>query len=162
MTVHDMLLKLRNNGFDVMVAMKCVSNRPDIKDAPVIKAKFRRKAGVAKKYHDGSLEIRLASKLWLLPGEDAWAAIHSTFLHELAHLFTYDLSSHGALWQNYCQRFGIPAERYHNYETLQRAAPRAIKIVAQCLNCDQEILRRKRLPRNRNFRCKCGGDLIRF
>lgn len=164
MTVHDMLCELRRRGFDVMVAMKCVSNRPDIKNAPVIKTRLKKRwAGEAKRYADGAFEIALDRRLWLLPGDEAWIAVKDTFLHELAHLFSINVSSHGSLWQNYCRRFGIEIRVSHGYKSFKTAHNRMpMKLVAHCVECQTDILRARRLARGRKWKCRCGGRLLLF
>ncbi len=154
MTVREMLFDLQRRGYNVDAVLVAITERPDIGKSEVIKAKYRRKAGTATRYRDGTFIIRLASRLWLTPG-NAWDAIHETFLHELAHCFTKNIVSHGAYWQSWCKLFGIEPDKYHPYTHLRRKKP---FVVAVCVDCTHEYLGRKRLNHRTAYYCKfCGG-----
>jgi len=159
MTVSEMLSELRRRGYDVDGALVAITERPEIGETEVVKAKYKRKAGTANKYNDGTFVIKLASKLWLTPG-NAWDTIYNTFLHELAHIFTQftvDIRSHGQVWKNWCVIFGIEPEQYHPYEHLRRKKK---FVVAVCVDCTHEYFGRRRLDRNATYRCtKCGGGI---
>ena len=157
MTVYEMLFELRDRGYDVNAALVAISEKPEIGKVEVVKAKYKRKAGTANKYRDGTFVIKLASKLWLTPG-NAWDAIHETFIHELAHIFTQftvDIRSHGSVWKNWCEIFGIEPDQYHSYEHLRR---KKAFVVAVCVDCTYEYVGHRRLNRHATYYCsRCGG-----
>lgn len=159
MTVSEMLSDLRSRGYDVDAALVAISERPDVGKVEVVKAKYKRKAGTANKYSDGTFVIKLASKLWLTPG-NAWNTVHETFIHELAHIFTQftvDIRSHGPTWKGWCELFGIAPNQYHSYKHIGR---KKLHVVAVCIDCTHEYVGRRRLNRRYTYSCvHCGGGI---
>jgi len=137
-------------------ALVAISKRPELGITEVVKAKYKRKAGTATRYNDGTHIIRLASRLWLTPG-NAWDAIYNTFLHELAHCFAQDVRAHGWEWARWCKIFGIKPDIYHPYEHLKR---KKAFVVAVCIDCTHEYTGRRRLNRTWKYTCHlCGGGI---
>jgi predicted SprT family Zn-dependent metalloprotease len=156
MTVKDMLDELKRRGYDVERALKLKK----FWDVPVVKSgKMRSTAGRATRWPNGKQEIRLATRLWLAPG-NSWDHVHRTFIHELAHLICREIQSHGDEWKGWCAHLGGEPVRFHSYEHLSR---RPTKAVAMCQPCDKVFHRRNRLPRHRMYTCpKCGTEVTKL
>ena len=158
MNVQDMLDRLEERGYDVEQAKVETQARPDIANAPVdISENYRTTAGRVR-WTKGHPKIILARRLFMEPG-DAWKIVHEVFLHELAHLFE-KRDRHGYRWASRCEKFGIAVEQFHDYAALQGSAK---KLVAECSDCGQKIIRKRRLPKKRSFHClKCGGPIVKL
>ncbi len=154
MTVRSMLFALKLKSYDVSEAFSMCTE--EILNLPVEKnTRYKTVAGRALGH-----KIVLASKLWEVPG-NAWDAIHSTFMHELAHVLA-PWHGHDSEWKSIAIRLGDDGERCHNYENMSRT-PRKRKAVAACIPCEKVWYRKKRLAKNRTFHCpKCGGKVGRI
>ena len=151
MTVRSMLFALKLKGYDVSEAFAMCDER--ILNLPVEKNK-RYKTVAGRALRD---KIVLAARLWEVPG-NAWDAIHSTFMHELAHVLA-PWHGHSDVWKQIAIRLGDDGERCHNYENMARK-PRPRKAVAACIPCEKVWYRKKRLNKNRTFHCPiCGGEV---
>ncbi len=94
---------------------------------------------------------------------DTEEKVRDTLIHEYAHLLAVDrhgriAANHGPLWQRAMLDLGAEPTRTHSYEV---PPPRQSKEVTyRCERCQREIVRKRRLPRGRQFvHASCGGSL---
>ena len=89
----------------------------------------------------------------------------STFVHELAHILTYDvyrLTDHGIEWQSMMQRCGYSPEQYHEMETSQlKAKRRKWKADCECQVHEIGAKKRKNILSGWVYRCiTCKSELV--
>lgn len=86
-----------------------------------------------------------------------------TLLHEYAHLLAVarhgpKAANHGSYWQKAMLELGLEPKVRHNFEVV-RNSPKQ-QVTYRCQRCGADILRTRRLPRNRNYvHARCGGGL---
>ncbi len=104
-------------------------------------------------------EIRLQ---FALPEQE----LVDTFLHELAHCLDHRTNqkgkpyrrAHGSGWQRWAEALGVAPQRSCESAALRRIHEQRLKVVAVCRRCGFELLRVRRLPRNRKYlHTECGG-----
>lgn len=91
--------------------------------------------------------------------------IAETLLHEIAHVLSPIGSAHGPEWQAIARRLGCSdrATATEVHMPVQRNRKSPIRPVAQCVQCNFVVRRRRALPRNRRFvHIGCGGEMQRI
>jgi predicted SprT family Zn-dependent metalloprotease len=152
-TILDFLNDLDARGFDVYAALDA-ADRSGLTERPVKwNTRLRTTAGRADmKNRILELNPRLRME------EDA--ALHSTFIHELAHLIAGPGHGHDYHWSAICRQIGGKSSRCHQYESM-RGTPRARKHVATCAGCGFELMKARRLTQGRTYRHRrCGGTFV--
>ena len=118
---------------------------------------------------DDVFSERMAEAFWECPVDDAWRSVtrlgvfravgwdgeikisryvkpldlrRSTFLHEVAHAFTYfsqGVGGHGKEWISAMHALGVPADVMSDDPRFQAVADAQCKVVAVCRNCGHEV-----------------------
>lgn len=129
----------REHGLEALAKAVTVSWNPRMRTA----------AGRA---HARDWSIELNPRLQDLPAEAREAELRNTFLHELAHLFSFAranrrrIQPHGPEWRQACRDLGIPDEdRCHALDFQPRRMER--KYAYTCPVCGAVIQRVRRLRR---------------
>lgn len=129
----------RDHGLELLAKSVTVSWNPRMRTA----------AGRA---HARDWTIELNPRLQDLPEEKREIELRSTFLHELAHLFSFAranrrrIQPHGPEWRQACRDLGIPDEdRCHALDFKPRRMVR--KYAYTCPSCGAVIQRVRRLRR---------------
>lgn len=95
--------------------------------------------------------------------------IKQTIGHEVAHLITYAVygvrsKPHGHEWQSVMRRFGLPADRCHQYDTTNSRARQTTKIKYSC-NCKVHEVGptlHRRMQLGARYTCKTCGCVLKF
>lgn len=91
--------------------------------------------------------ISLSRHLVRMNSEDR---VRDTILHEIAHALAGKEAGHGSEWRVRAREIGCNAQRC--YSTTNTVVPDP-KIRYVCHNCNQFVLRHKRLPRRKRWLC---------
>ena len=92
--------------------------------------------------------------------------LRTVLRHEIAHALSADREHHGPAWKSACLCIGGDGERVNYDFALAAMMPHKILIFCAKQGPDEKVpghvhmRRQKRPPRNRTYRCKCGGELM--